>query len=244
MRIAFLLCLVTAASAQPGPPPPMPGVPGVLQPLTRLINDYGNLTRYAEENRKVQPPAAGEERVVFMGDSITDGWGRRNGMFFPGKPYLNRGISGQVTAQMLLRFHRDVVMLKPLAVVILAGTNDIGGNLGPTPNEQIADNLMAMVEMAKANNIKVVLSTLTPVCDYHQPQTQTRPPARIVEQNQWIREYAAKNGIALLDYYPAMIDDQKMLRKELTGDGLHPNSAGYDVMMPLAARAIAGALGK
>jgi lysophospholipase L1-like esterase len=208
------------------------------------VNDYGNLARYAEENRKVQPPAAGEDRVVFMGDSITDFWGRRGGTFFPEKPYINRGISGQVTAQMLLRFHRDVVQLKPRAVVILAGTNDIGGNLGPTTNEQIADNLMAMVEMARGNNIKVVLSTLTPVCDYHQPQTQTRPPARIVALNQWIREYAAKNGVTLLDYYPAMIDEQQMLRKELTGDGLHPNGAGYDVMMPLAAKAIASALGK
>jgi len=222
----------------------MPGVPGVLQPLTRLINDYVNLARYAEENRKVQPPAAGEERVVFMGDSITDGWGRQNGTFFPGKPYLNRGISGQVTAQMLLRFHRDVVMLKPLAVVILAGTNDIGGNLGPTTNEQIADNLMAMAEMAKANNIKVVLSTLTPVCDYHRPQTQTRPPARIVALNQWIREYAAKSGATLLDYYPATIDDKQMFRAEITGDGLHPNQAGYDIMLPLAAKAIATTLGK
>src|SRR5258706_11502984 len=101
----------------------MPGVPGVLQPLPRLINAYGNLARYAEENRKVQPPAAGEERVVFMGDSITDFWGRRGGAFFTGKPYINRGISGQVTPQMLLRFHRDVVLLKPQAVVILAGTN-------------------------------------------------------------------------------------------------------------------------
>jgi len=216
----------------------------VIQPLYRLVNDYGNLARYAEENRKVQPPAAGEDRVVFMGDSITDFWGRRAGTFFPDKPYINRGISGQVTAQMLLRFHRDVVLLKPRAVVILAGTNDIGGNLGPTTNEQIADNLMAMAEMARGNNIKVILATLTPVCDYHQPQTQTRPPARIVALNQWIRDYSAKNGVTLLDYYPAMIDEQQMLRKEFTGDGLHPNAAGYDVMMPLAAKAIASVLGK
>jgi lysophospholipase L1-like esterase len=244
MRTALVMLACAAAWAQPTPPPPIPGVPGVIQPLYRLVNDYGNLARYAEENRKVQPPAPGEDRVVFMGDSITDFWGRRAGTFFPEKPYINRGISGQVTAQMLVRFHRDVVQLKPRAVVILAGTNDIGGNLGPATNEQIADNLMAMVEMARGNNIKLVLSTLTPVCDYHQPQTQTRPPARIVALNQWIREYASKNGVTLLDYYPAMIDEQQMLRRELTGDGLHPNAAGYDVMMPLAAKAIASALGK
>jgi len=244
MRTAFVLLACAVAWAQPTPPPPIPGVPGVIQPIYRLVNDYGNLARYAEENRKVQPPAAGEDRVVFMGDSITDFWGRRAGTFFPDKPYINRGISGQVTAQMLLRFHRDVVLLKPRAVVILAGTNDIGGNLGPTTNEQIADNLMAMAEMARGNNIKVILATLTPVCDYHQPQTQTRPPARIVALNQWIRDYSAKNGVTLLDYYPAMIDEQQMLRKEFTGDGLHPNAAGYDVMMPLAAKAIASVLGK
>ena len=144
---------------------------------------------------------------------------------------------------MLLRFHTDVVLLKPQAVVILAGTNDIGGNLGGMTNEQIADNLMAMSEMARANGIKVILSTLTPVCDYHRPQTLTRPPARIVALNQWIREYAAKGGVTLLDYYPALLDDQQVLRRELTDDGLHPNAAGYDIMMPLAAKAIAGALG-
>jgi len=238
--------LVTAAVAAwaQAVPAPAPGVPGVLQPLNRLINDYGNLARYAEANQKLAPPAAGEDRVVFMGDSITDFWGTRVGSFFPGKPYINRGISGQTTAQMLLRFHQDAVMLKPKLVVFLAGTNDIGGNLGPVTNEEIADNLMAMIEMAKGNGIKTVLGTLLPVCDYHRPQTQTRPPARIVALNAWMREYAAKNGITLLDYYPAMIDDQKMLRKELTQDGLHPNAAGYDVMAPLAEKAIASALGK
>ena len=242
MRFALALLLASTASAQP-PAAPTPTVPA-LEPIARLINDYGNLRRYSAENAKVQPPAPDEERVVFMGDSNTDFWGRRGGTFFPGKPYINRGISGQVTSQMLLRFHPDVVLLKPKAVVILAGTNDIGGNLGPTTNEQIADNLMAMAEMARANSIKVVLSTLTPVCDYHRPQTQTRPPARIVALNEWIRSYAAKSGSTLLDYYPAMLDDKQMLRTEITGDGLHPNQAGYDIMLPLAAKAIAGALGK
>jgi len=231
MRPLLALVLTSLAAAQT--------VPG-----RGSLSDVAAIRRYAAENAKLAAPAVDEKRVVFFGDSITDFWGRRYGKFFPGEPYINRGISGQVTAQMLLRFHRDVVLLKPRAVVILAGTNDIGGNLGPTTNEQIADNLMAMTEMARGNNIKVILATLTPVCDYHQPQTQTRPPARIVALNQWIRDYSAKNGVTLLDYYPAMIDEQQMLRKEFTGDGLHPNAAGYDVMMPLAAKAIASVLGK
>lgn len=242
MRISLFLLLAPAVWAQPSPAPsPMPPM---LEPVARLINDYGNLRRYAAENAKVQPPAAGEERVVFMGDSITDFWGRRGGQFFPGKPYINRGISGQVTSQMLLRFHQDVVVLKPQAVVILAGTNDIGSNLGPTPLEVIEDNLAAMTEMARANHIKVVLAALQPVCDYHRPQTQTRPPEKIVALNRWIKDYTDKNGLVYLDYYSATVDDKGMFRKELTDDGLHPNGAGYDVMMPLAAKAIAAALSK
>lgn len=225
-------------------------MPPMLEPVARLVNDYGNLRRYAADNAKVQPPAAGEERVVFMGDSITDFWGRRGGQFFPGKPYINRGISGQVTSQMLLRFHQDVVVLKPRAVVILAGTNDIGGNLGPTPLEVMEDNLAAMAEMARANNIRVVLAALQPVCDYHQaqsqsrPQTQTRPLEKIVALNRWIKEYTDKNGLVYLDYYSATVDDKGMFRTELTDDGLHPNAAGYDVMMPVAAKAIAAALSR
>jgi lysophospholipase L1-like esterase len=240
MRISFLLLLAPVMWAQP-PVAPAP-MPPMLEPVARMINDYGNLRRYAAENAKLQPPASGEERVVFMGDSITDFWGRRGGQFFPGKPYINRGISGQVTAQMLLRFHQDVVVLKPRAVVILAGTNDIGGNVGPTPLEVTEDNLTAMAEMARANNIKIVLAALQPVCDYHRPQTSARPPEKIVALNRWIKEYADKNGLVYLDYYSATVDDKGMFRKELTDDGLHPNAAGYDVMMPLAAKAIAAAL--
>jgi lysophospholipase L1-like esterase len=242
MRILLLFLVAPAMWAQPPAAPA--SMPPALAPVARLINDYGDLRRYAAENAKVQPPAAGEERVVFMGDSITDFWGRRGGQFFPGKPYINRGISGQVTSQMLLRFHQDVVVLKPRAVVILAGTNDIGGNLGPTPLEVIEDNLAAMTEMARANNIKVVLAALQPVCDYHRPQTATRPPEKIVALNRWIKDYTEKNGLVYLDYYSATVDEKGMFRKELTDDGLHPNAAGYDVMMPLAARAIAAALSK
>ena len=246
MRISLVLLFALTAWAQPPAQPP--AQPAVLPPqvaqVARLINDFGDLRRYAAENAKVQPPAPGEERVVFMGDSITDMWGRRVGAFFPGKPYINRGISGQVTAQMLLRFHQDVVLLKPKAVVILAGTNDIGSNIGPVPLESTEDNLMAMTEMARANDIKVVIAALQPVCDYHRPQTQTRPPEKIVALNRWIKEYTAKNNLECVDYYSATVDDKGMFRKELTDDGLHPNAAGYEIMTPLAAKAIAAALGK
>ncbi|MCX6591427.1 MAG: SGNH/GDSL hydrolase family protein [Acidobacteria bacterium] len=208
----------------------------------RTLQDWPNLARYRADNEKLAAPAAGEKRVVFMGDSITDAWGRRGGTFFPGKPYVNRGISGQTTPQMLIRFRPDVIALKPAAVVILAGTNDIAGNTGPMTLEMIQDNIASMVQLAKANGIKVVLSSVMPVCDYHRPQMARRPPEKIIALNKWIAEYAAKQGAVYLDYYSAMLDDAKLLRKEITGDGLHPNDAGYAIMEPLAQAAIDKAL--
>ncbi|HLK64943.1 MAG TPA: GDSL-type esterase/lipase family protein [Bryobacteraceae bacterium] len=251
MRLTITLLLTAAAWAQAPVPPPAPTPPPLAQ-LARMINDYGNTFRYAAENQKVPPPAPGEDRVVFMGDSITDNWGRGNGQygkFFPGKPYFNRGISGQVTPQMLLRFYQDVVVLKPKVVVILAGTNDIGGNIGPMPLEATETYLMAMSDLARANNIKVVLAALTPVCDYHvtegrTPQTQSRPPQKILALNQWIQEYAAKNHFVYLDYFSATVDDKGFFKAEITNDGLHPNAAGYEIMGPLAEKAIAQALVK
>ena len=246
MRIVLPLILVCAACAQPPqPPPPQPAVPALAQ-ANLLINDYANQRRYAADNQKIASPMAGEERVVFMGDSITDGWGRGNNgsSFFPGKPYINRGISGQVTAQMLLRFYPDVIVHKPKAVVILAGTNDIGGNIGPVAQETIQNNLAAMADMAKANGIKVVLAAVMPVCDCTRNQTTARPPERINALNRWIKDYAAKNGHVYLDYFTPMADAQGILKAQLTGDGLHPNAAGYEIMGPLAAKAIAQALGK
>ena len=245
MRITLaFLCAAAAFAQPPAGPPPFPA-PSVLAPAARMINDYGNRFRYAADNQKLPPPAAGEDRVVFMGDSITDNWGRPNyGQFFPGKPYVNRGISGQVTPQMLLRFYPDVIALKPKAVVILAGTNDIGGNVGPMTLEDTESYLVSMCDMARANNIKVVLASLTPVCDYHRPQTQNRPPEKINALNQWIKAYTAKNQFVYLDYYSATVDDKGFFKAELTGDGLHPNAAGYQVMAPLAEKAIAQALGK
>ncbi len=245
MRITFALFLCAAAWAQPPAPPPPPVSPPQLVQAARLINDYGNLARYAADDQKVGPPAAGEDRVVFLGDSITDGWGRAQGStFFPGKPYINRGISGQVTPQMLLRFYPDVIALKPKAVVILAGTNDIGGNVGPMPLEAIELYLMAMADWAHAGKIKVVLSSLLPVCDYHRPQTRTRPPDKILALNRWMKEFAARDHDVYLDYFSAMVDDRGFFKADLTYDGLHPNGAGYEVMAPLAEKAIAQALSK
>jgi lysophospholipase L1-like esterase len=210
----------------------------------KILQDWANLARYAADNVKVAAPASGAARVVFMGDSITDAWGRGRGAFFPGQPYINRGISGQTTPQMLIRFRPDVIALNPKVVVILAGTNDLAGNTGPETLEDIEGNLTSMAELAKANNIRVVFSSVMPVCDYIQPQTARRPPAQIVALNDWMKDYAAKNGVVYLDYYSAMLDERQMLKKELTVDGLHPNAAGYDVMGPLASAAIARALAK
>ena len=243
MRIAILFLPLLAFAQQP---PPV--VPYALQTVYQLVNDYGNTHRYAADDQKMAAPAAGEDRVVFMGDSITDAWGRgpyaETAPFFPGKPYVNRGISGQVTAQMLLRFYPDVIALHPKAVVFLAGTNDIGGNIGPVSNESIRENLMAMVDMARADDIKVVLGSVLPVCDYHRPQTAARPPERILALNQWLKDYAAKNHFVYLDYFSAVVDGQGFFQAELTNDGLHPNAAGYKIMAPLAEKAVAQALGR
>lgn len=203
--------------------------------------DWPNLNRFAADNAKVQPSAAKEKRVVFMGNSITEGWLRADPAFFEGKPYINRGISGQTTPQMLLRFRPDVIDLNPAVVVILAGTNDIAGNTGPATLEQIMGNIASMAELAKTHKIKVVLSSVLPAYDYPwKPGMQ--PVEKIAKLNSMIKEYAAKNGCAYLDYYSAMADARKGLPKELSGDGVHPNLPGYKIMEPLAEKAIAEAL--
>jgi len=190
--------------------------------------------------------------VVFFGDSITDNWSKPDyGGFFPDKPYVNRGIGGQTTAQMLLRFRADVLELSPRAVVILAGTNDVAGNAGPATPAQIQDNLASMAELAKAHGVRVVLASLLPVSDDKkdangQPVTRTRqrPPATLGELNAWLSAYAAANGHVYLDYFSATADAGGLLRPELNDDGLHPNAKGYAVMAPLAEKAIAEALRK
>jgi lysophospholipase L1-like esterase len=241
--LCALLCTAFAAAQVPTPTPEQQAAARQAA-QERLLRDFPNLARFHDDNAQLTSPTAGEDRVVFMGDSITDFWGRRAGQFFPGKPYVNRGISGQTTPQMLIRFRPDVIALQPKAVVILAGTNDIAGNTGPMSLEAIEDNLASMADLAQANGIRVVLASVMPVCDYHQPQTARRPPDKIVALNAWIKSHAAKNRLVYLDYYAAMLDDQQMLKRELTGDGLHPNAAGYDVMAPLAEKAIAQALAR
>ncbi len=247
----------TPAAAQPAAPPTAPSstCPEMATALTALMRndtrlaDWPALGRYREANRALQPAAAATRRVVFMGDSITDAWQQpRFGGFFPGKPYVDRGISGQTTPQMLLRFRRDVIDLKPHAVVILAGTNDIAGNTGPLSDEDIQGNLTSMRQLAHANNIKVVFASITPVSAYHTvtprgvPQTTTRPMARIKGLNEWMKTYAAVNGDTYLDYFSAMTDDTGHMRADLTEDDLHPNAKGYAVMGPLAEAAIAKAI--
>jgi len=215
---------------------------------TRL-NDWPALARYREDDKKTAPRAKTEQRVVFMGDSITDSWDDpKYGGFFPGKPYIDRGISGQTTPQMLIRFRPDVIDLRPKVVVILAGTNDLAGNTGPTTIQAIEGNLMSMAELATANGIRVVFASVLPVSDYEMRdgkpivQTVRRPPAQIIELNKWLKDYAATHHHTYLDYFSAMVDDKGFLKNELSDDGLHPNAQGYVVMAPLADAAITTSL--
>ncbi len=217
----------------------------------KKLKDWPALTRYRETNSATQLPAKGESRVVFLGDSITDSWDDpKYGGFFPGKPYLNRGISGQTTPQMLIRFRPDVIALKPKVVVILAGTNDIAGNTGPMTLGDIENNLISIAELARLNKIKVVFASLLPVSDYEvrdgKPINQTgrRPPEKIKALNEWIKQYAREHELTYLDYYSAMVDGKGFFKDELSNDGLHPNEQGYAVMAPLAQAAIDHALRK
>jgi len=249
----FLLFIFTRISAHAQQPTP-PAQAQQGKPLTALelyrqskipiyMNDYGQLARYRDANAALKPPAADENRIVFFGDSITDGWKLAD--YFPGKPYVNRGISGQTTPQMLVRFREDVLDLQPKAVLILAGTNDIAGNTGPMTLEQIEANYTSLAELAVANHVKVVFSSVLPVNNYTTESKEffaDRPPAKILELNRWLKNYCAAHGCIYLDYFSVMVDDRGMLKKELADDGLHPNTAGYRVMSPLAEAAIAQAV--
>jgi lysophospholipase L1-like esterase len=204
----------------------------------RLMHDWGGLIRYGSENTELPAPKPGEQRVIFLGDEITENWQN----FFPGKPYLNRGIERQTSGQMLLRFRQDVIALKPKVVVIQAGSNDLAGLTGPATQPMIAENIMSMVELAKANGIKVVLASVTPVCDCGpMRQTQKRTPGKIMGLNGWLKEYAAESGAIYLDYYGALAAGRN-LKADLTTDGFLLNDSAYQAMAPLAEKAIAQAV--
>ena len=216
--------------------------------LDRILNDWPYLTKYREADKELGPPSAEEARVVFMGDSITEGWGQKataaspgRGEFFPGKPYVNRGISGQTTPQMLVRFRQDVIDLKPKAVVVLAGTNDIAENTGKTSLEAIENNIASMSDLARANGIRVVLCSVLPASEFSW-HPGLEPAPKIKALNAWIKEYAAKKGFVYVDYYSRMVNNEGGLKAELSPDGVHPNKAGYEIMAPLAEAGIAEAL--
>jgi lysophospholipase L1-like esterase len=258
MRFALIILLLLSVSAvaqqpaqsAPHSPPAIPstGYPGLdeyrASRISIYTDDFGEISRYRDADAALKPAAAGENRVIFLGDSITDYWKLPD--YFPAKPYINRGIDGQTTPQMLVRFRQDVINLQPKVLVVLAGTNDIAGVTGPAPNQDIESNYASIAELAHAHRIRTVFSSLLPVNNYTQDAKENftlRPRERILALNQWLKDYCAKNGLVYLDYFSAVVDDKGMLRKDLSDDGLHPNAAGYKIMAPMAESAIKKALG-
>jgi lysophospholipase L1-like esterase len=255
-KFATLLALVLVASefpvlgqqAAPAPSIPTTGFAGLDQYRASRIavftDDFGQLARYRDTNAALKPPAPGEKRVVFFGDSITDIWHLDE--YFPGKPYINRGIGGQTTPQMLVRFRQDVIDLQPKVVVILAGTNDIAGNTGPMRLEDIEADYASLADLAHANHIHVVFSSVLPVHNYTEKSKDffaQRSPAKILELNKWLKDYVTAHPDCIyLDYFSSMVDDAGLLKKDLADDGLHPNAAGFKIMAPLAEAAIRKAL--
>ena len=210
--------------------------------IPTFMNDFGELNRYHDANAQLNSIGSAN-RVVFFGDSITDAW--KLDTYFPGKGYINRGIGGQTTPQMLIRFRQDVIDLSPKVVVILAGTNDIAGNTGPMTVEQTESNFASLAELARAHSIRVVFSSVTPVHNYitqRQSFFLQRSPEKILELNRWLRNYCEQNKLIFLDYFGAMVDDHGLMKENLADDGLHPNDAGYRIMAPLAEAAIEKAL--
>ena len=250
MKILLVIFLAVSAAAQPTPQQvtmPSTEFPGLdkyrASKIATYVDDYGQLTRYRDANAALQPPAANENRVIFFGDSITDIWKLDDS--FPGKHYINRGIGGQTTSQMLVRFREDVIDLQPKVLVMLSGTNDIAGNTGPISNEDIEANLASIAELAKVHGIRMVFSSILPVNNYT-PKSQEffaqRSTSRILALNKWLKEYCAANNLVYLDYFDSMVDDKGLLKRDLSEDGLHPNKAGFSLMAPMAEKAIEQAL--
>jgi len=239
---------IPAQVTTPAAVPPPPANPAMNQEEERKMEadnarmksqmeDWAGLGRYRAADLAL--PATEPGRVVFYGDSITDAWTLNGGSFFPGKPYVNRGISGQTTPQMLVRFRQDVVDIHPEAVVILAGTNDLAGNTGPSTAKMIEDNFQSMVEIAKANGIRVILASVTPVATYPWRPSVADVPAKIAGLNAWIKDYCSQQKLTYLDYWNAMAGPDGGMKPGISLDGVHPNAAGYAIMQPLAEAAIA-----
>jgi lysophospholipase L1-like esterase len=242
------LLALTALAQQPAPPTiPATASRSLDQYRASRIaiytDDFGELKRYRDADAALKPPAAAENRVVFLGDSITDYWKLED--YFPGKRYINRGIDGQTTPQMLVRFRQDVINLQPKVLVVLAGTNDVAGVTGPTRNENIEANYESIAQLARLHHIHLVFASLLPVNNYSDDAKESfalRPSERILALNTWLKDYCAKNGLVYLDYFSAVVDDKGMLKRNLSDEGLHPNAAGYKIMAPLAEKAITQAI--
>jgi lysophospholipase L1-like esterase len=251
---ALAMTLAAPAGAQQ-PPPRLPQIQAPYEPgmATGIVadpcadrqplGDWPYLCRYRADNAAAPPPAAGQPRVVFIGDSITEGWRRADPEFFEANGYIGRGISAQTTQHMLVRFQPDVVNLKPQVVHIMAGVNDIAGNSGPTTMAAIQDNVVAMTTLARANGIRVVIASVMPAGDF--PWRKGMNPApRIVELNAWLKAFAAREGFAYADYHTVMADSAGAMKPGLAGDGVHPNKGAYDLIEPITQRAIAEALAR
>lgn len=234
-----------AGTVQQVTPTPPPSDAAKIATMEKKLDDWPQLGRYRAANAALAPAGQDEQRVVFYGDSITDGWGRQpgTGEFFPGKPYVNRGISGQTTPQMVVRFRQDVINLHPAAVVILAGTNDVAGNTGPTTPEMTEDNFRSMIDLARANQIRVIVASITPAADYPW-KPGVAPAAKIRALNNWLQGYCVTRSVTYFDYYSALVDENGGMKEGTSFDGVHPNAKGYAIMAPLAQAAIDKALSK
>jgi lysophospholipase L1-like esterase len=242
-RLRPVLLLLLAATAAAYAQPPQSDLERLVEAQRRILTDWAGLIHYGSEDTEVPPPKPGENRVVFLGDDITEAWAETWTRFFPDKPYINRGIRRQTSPQMLVRFRQDVISLKPKVVIISAGLNDLAGYTGPATEKVIAENIETMSELAKLHNIKVILASVTPICDCYTHQTGRRPQGRIIGLNGWLKDYAAANNLVYLDYYSALAEGRN-LKKEYTPDGVLLNQAAYAVMAPLAEKAISAALSK
>jgi lysophospholipase L1-like esterase len=240
--VAALLVSAALLPAQTAEEPTREQLERELDAYRRVLLDWGGLTVYGSENTEIKLDP-NVDRVVFLGDEITERWGTGKAQFFPGKPYFNRGITRQTAAQMLVRFRQDVIALKPKVVVIQAGTNDIASVMGPSTEGTMSEHFMSMVELAKLHGIRVVLASVTPVCDCVRKMTGRRPPGKILSLNGWLKRYAAESGSVYLDYY-SVLAEGRAFKRELTEDGLVPNDAGYALMGVAAEKAIGEALRK